>query len=179
MENYEFDNLLYAAASGDLEGIAKWIKEGAGVNNQDDRGYTPLMLAARMGRTDSVTLLLENGADPGIRDNLGKTAARIAMEAGFEDISGKIEKAAGEKSDFEIPEVVKETAIETFVIFLMPLPCFVLPVSFLLVFHRFFPLPACEVPSGAFSCPSSLLCRKPLLLLYCVKKAKGHLSLWP
>ena len=115
MENYEFDNLLYAAASGDLEGIAKWIKEGAGVNNQDDRGYTPLMLAARMGRTDSVTLLLENGADPGIRDNLGKTAARIAMEAGFEDISGKIEKAAGEKSDFEIPEVVKETAIETFV----------------------------------------------------------------
>eukprot|EP00730_Choanoeca_flexa_P005924 TRINITY_DN12053_c0_g1_i3.p1 TRINITY_DN12053_c0_g1~~TRINITY_DN12053_c0_g1_i3.p1 ORF type:complete len:781 (+),score=123.25 TRINITY_DN12053_c0_g1_i3:96-2438(+) len=40
------------------------IAAGARLENQDDRGYTPLMLAARMGNAAAVTALIALGADP-------------------------------------------------------------------------------------------------------------------
>ncbi len=114
-KEYIFDNLLYAVSTGNLDEITRCIKNGAEINKQDKGGYTPLMLAARMGMEESVELLLNNGADPWILDNSGKTAAGIARDAGFERIADIIEEHANSIGDYDIPESVKEAAIDAFV----------------------------------------------------------------
>ena len=45
-----------------------------------------MILAARNGRNDFVSLLLEKGADPDAADNDGRTAMHYASEAGFTEI---------------------------------------------------------------------------------------------
>jgi len=107
--------MLYAVAIGDINTIAKCINEGVGINKKDDIGYTPLMLAARVGVEESVVFLLDNGADPNILDDSGKTAADIARDAGFKNLAEKIEKRKDSLDEDSVPESVKEIAIETFV----------------------------------------------------------------
>ncbi|MET3035950.1 ankyrin repeat domain-containing protein [Chryseobacterium sp. NRRL B-14859] len=50
--------------------------------NEAEKGmlYTPLMLAAEMERIESVTLLLEHGADPNLQNIEGKTALHLLPE---------------------------------------------------------------------------------------------------
>ena len=45
-----------------------------------------MIIAARNGRNDFVSLLLEKGADPDAADNDGRTAMHYASEAGFTEI---------------------------------------------------------------------------------------------
>lgn len=52
------------------------------VNAQDDFGVTALMMAARRGSKDLVTLLLSKGADRNIRNCHGETAASLAKFGG-------------------------------------------------------------------------------------------------
>jgi ankyrin repeat protein len=61
------------------------------VNATSSNGSTPLHYAAYNGHTDVVKLLLENGADPSIKDNTGKTTADIARENGRIEIANMIE----------------------------------------------------------------------------------------
>ncbi len=114
-KEYIFDNLLYAVSTGNLDEITRCINNGAEINRQDKGGYTPLMLAAWAGIEESVILLLDNGADPWILDNSGKTAAQIARDAGFEKIAYEIEEHANSIGEHDIPESIKEAAIYTFV----------------------------------------------------------------
>ena len=52
-----------AAAKGDMGALEKALAAGNGaVNSVDDRGRTPLMIAALNGHTDAVALLVKNGA---------------------------------------------------------------------------------------------------------------------
>jgi len=101
MMNLE-EELFKAAENGDTERVKEllahlnsfWypipIKMGY-VNATSSNGSTPLHYAAYNGHTDVVKLLLENGADPSIKDNTGKTAADIARERGRIEIANMIE----------------------------------------------------------------------------------------
>eukprot|EP00042_Codosiga_hollandica_P021790 m.77700 g.77700 ORF g.77700 m.77700 type:complete len:615 (+) comp50522_c0_seq1:99-1943(+) len=50
----------------------------AGLDSPSLRGETPLMRAARTGRTDCVRVLLDAGADPSLQDQTGSTALHRA-----------------------------------------------------------------------------------------------------
>ena len=56
-----------------LEKIQLLVKNGAQVNENKD-GDTPLMMAVAHNRKETVRLLLENGADPNLKDNEGRSA---------------------------------------------------------------------------------------------------------
>jgi Ankyrin repeats (many copies) len=57
-------------------------------------GWTLLMMAAAKGYTDIVKFLLEQGADPNIKNNQNKTAAQIAQENGHDALAKKLRKAS-------------------------------------------------------------------------------------
>ncbi len=77
--------LVHAAAFfGCTKLLTYLIKLGANINCIDTSALltTPLMEAARMGRTECIELLLENGANLKAQDASGDTAAHIAARAG-------------------------------------------------------------------------------------------------
>jgi ankyrin repeat protein len=57
------------------------IDRGASVNQAEDDGTTPLMLASKSGNAQIVTLLIEKSADLTARDRTGKTALDLASAA--------------------------------------------------------------------------------------------------
>jgi ankyrin repeat protein len=57
------------------------------VNTAYHHDLTALMWAAGYGKTAAVRLLLDRGADPGRRDDRGKTAREIAGEAGHGEVA--------------------------------------------------------------------------------------------
>ena len=78
-----------------LEIIQQLLDHNANIDEQGYNGETALMKAAadlsRWGKQKTITLLLESGADPTIRDNEGETAADISRSQGNEDLAKFIE----------------------------------------------------------------------------------------
>ena len=64
-----------AAASGQTQAMVKLHDLGASVNRLDGYGVTPMHVAIRSHRIESLRWLLAHGADPSIRDRNGRTAA--------------------------------------------------------------------------------------------------------
>lgn len=56
--------MMAIAASGRVEIASALIEAGADLNHHDDNGYSMLDVACLLGRHETVTLLLEKGADP-------------------------------------------------------------------------------------------------------------------
>ncbi len=77
-----FTPLILASPYGEPQTVKALLDHGAKVNAQDVRGMTPLMLAVASDRADArvVRLLLERGADPGIRSATGETAGDWARK---------------------------------------------------------------------------------------------------
>ena len=70
----------------------------------DPLEQTPLMCAARNGSGPMVTLLLDKGADSGLRDHKGRNAISFAVQSGDEDsIRGLLSRGADPQ-----PELLKE-----------------------------------------------------------------------
>jgi ankyrin repeat protein len=80
--------LHYAAFKGNLTMVRLLLEAGAPVNVADDRGLTPLMMAAnsRSKNPDVVRSLLERGADAQAKDDSGRTAADWARLGGRSEI---------------------------------------------------------------------------------------------
>lgn len=73
--------LHFAAASGDDEITKILLDHFAYIDAEAPARFTPLMIAAREGHESTVSLLLEEGADAGLKNTESLTAAQIAERA--------------------------------------------------------------------------------------------------
>jgi ankyrin repeat protein len=88
--------LHYAASAGSAQHtqiIALLLERHAYIDAASPNGTTPLMMAAHYGSTEAVQLLLDEGADPALKNQLGLTATDFAMRAGRTDSAEKIATA--------------------------------------------------------------------------------------
>jgi hypothetical protein len=90
---------LHDAALGrNPEVIALLLDHGAAVDARDtDENATPLMLAASLGRSQAVAMLLARGANPALRDRTGRTALERARDT-QDDTTQNLLKHALEQS---------------------------------------------------------------------------------
>ena len=77
--------LTQAVSSGDAGAVSALLANGANVNERTSGGQTPLILATIFGHTHLLPLLLDAGADPQLRDNLGLNAIDWAQRRGAND----------------------------------------------------------------------------------------------
>ena len=82
--------LHFAAGSSDNSGeiLRCLIENGADVNGVNKRKHTPLMIAAKMGRINALTLLIKHGADVDLQDSDGYKALHHPVYGS--DISSEI-----------------------------------------------------------------------------------------
>lgn len=80
--------LFWATWSGLPLVSGELLNQGATINDQDRLGNSPLMIAARMGNTTMVQLLLDNGANRELKNSDNMTAEDIAtmVSAGLPDV---------------------------------------------------------------------------------------------
>lgn len=81
-ETRAWTTLHYAATAPNTEVLAWLIKEGCDLNAGSTNGSTPLMLALGYGSLDAAKLLLDAGADPLRRNELGLTALDFGKRSG-------------------------------------------------------------------------------------------------
>lgn len=88
--------LHYAASAASpqhLAIIALLLENHAYIDAASPNGTTPLMMAAQYGSTDAVELLLNEGADPTLRNMLKLTAADFALRVSRTEAAEKIAAA--------------------------------------------------------------------------------------
>jgi hypothetical protein len=88
--------LHYAVSStqGDALGVAKLLLDNSAyVDAASPNGTTPLMMAAMYGTPEAVKLLLDEGADPMLKNQLGLTAIDFARRASRNDMAELIATA--------------------------------------------------------------------------------------
>jgi hypothetical protein len=74
------NTILHSAISQDqVQRVRLLLLARVPVDNQDYQGSTPLHVAARLGSTSVLKMLLAAGADPSIRDKEGHTAKDVAV----------------------------------------------------------------------------------------------------
>lgn len=72
--NDKKETALRYAAFGNLDCFQLLLEHKADLRLQDERGGTPLMLAAYMGRSEIVQCALEHSSNPNVQNNDGNTA---------------------------------------------------------------------------------------------------------
>ena len=84
---------LMFACTGAFAGCVRMLVDaGSDVNLSDEvEHWTPLMFAAGEGQTEVVRVLLENGAEPGARDEDDDTAASFAKRRGHAETLAVLE----------------------------------------------------------------------------------------
>ena len=73
--------LHYAASAENVPIIAMLIENSAYIDAESPNGTTPLMMAAMYGTLEAVKLLLQEGADPTLKNVQGLTALQFAERA--------------------------------------------------------------------------------------------------
>lgn len=73
--------LHYAATHGHLDVMRLLLEHHAYIDAESPNGSTPLMMAAGYGTPEAVQLLLDAGADPLLKNQLGLTAIDFAHRA--------------------------------------------------------------------------------------------------
>jgi ankyrin repeat protein len=77
--------LHYAATGGHVEVILLLLDEHAYIDAESPNKSTPLMMAAKYGTPAAVRALLDAGADPTLRNELGLSAVEFAQQANRTD----------------------------------------------------------------------------------------------
>jgi hypothetical protein len=88
--------LHYAATNGHVQIMQMLLDENAYIDAESPNGTTSLMMAAMYGTPAAVKLLLEAGADPTLKNQLGLAALDFANRANRKDAAELI--AAGVKA---------------------------------------------------------------------------------
>jgi ankyrin repeat protein len=73
--------------------VALLLDYGADVNGTDADGTTALMCAAYYGKEEVVRVLLERGADAGMRNQQGWTALDMAEPGEWEEVAAMLRAA--------------------------------------------------------------------------------------
>ena len=73
--------------------IALLLENHAFIDAASPNGTTPLMMAVHYGTRESVQLLLQEGADPSLKNQLGLSAADFALRASRKDMADLIAQA--------------------------------------------------------------------------------------
>ena len=84
--------LKMAALGGSHEAVRLHIHQGQDINARDDKGRSPLLLAASKGHIETCKLLLDAGADPFAVDNEGNDAIAIALAAGRIEVAAQLQE---------------------------------------------------------------------------------------
>ena len=88
------------------------LRRGASLEARDERGRTPLLLAASAGRLATCRLLIVEGADVTATDTGGQTAAGTALKAGFPDVAAVLSASVPVQSLDDRPLPLRETSEE-------------------------------------------------------------------
>lgn len=89
----EWTALHNAAASGSTASVDLLLKWGSPVDVLSPSDTTPLMMAARQGKDNTVRQLLKQGANPGLKNQAGYNAAGYAMKANRPELAMEIMKS--------------------------------------------------------------------------------------
>jgi ankyrin repeat protein len=71
-------DIFTAALLGNLKAINNHIKAGTDLNQKDEYGSTPLIIAATFGKTDVAIALIDAGADLNLKSDEGSTPLHTA-----------------------------------------------------------------------------------------------------
>ena len=95
IQNDAVMDVCTAANIGDSEKLRRLIEAGQDVNQRDGtwEKRTPLMWAAKMGRTDCVKYLIQNGAQLDLKDDDGDTALHLAAYWGHLEVMKRLLEA--------------------------------------------------------------------------------------
>lgn len=74
-------NLILSAENGDLKSVREYLGKVKSPNFISLKGNTPLNTAAHIGHLDVVKYLIDNGASCSYKDQSGRTALQVAIEA--------------------------------------------------------------------------------------------------
>ncbi|GGC91439.1 hypothetical protein GCM10011396_43400 [Undibacterium terreum] len=85
--------LHYAAAKGDPVIISVLLENYAYIDAASPNRTTPLMMAVRSGKTPAVKLLMEEGADITLKNDVGMTALDFAVDLELKEITGMLRAA--------------------------------------------------------------------------------------
>jgi len=83
--------LHYAASGPEPKVIGLLLERGARIDALSANGTTPLMMAAGYGVQDGAEVLLRRGADTGLRNARGLSAADFARRAGRDALAARLE----------------------------------------------------------------------------------------
>ncbi len=72
-------SLFNAILTGNITEVDKLIKDGVSVNAKSVTGFTPLLFACSLNKTDIAVLLLNSGADPNLAGNQNETPLLYAV----------------------------------------------------------------------------------------------------
>ena len=110
--------LMYAVRFGFNDIVEYLLKEGADIHAVKGDGNNVLHIACREGLTDTVKILLANGAVPVTRNKSGVQAFTLARQQGHDDLAELVIEASREyeaaklKADREAAEQAKLRAEE-------------------------------------------------------------------
>ena len=88
--------LHYAASGQQADVVEMLLEHSAYIDAESPNGSTPLMMAAMYGKESLVSLLLNAGADPSLKNHLGLTASDFAKRAGRDSTAKLLEAAVTE-----------------------------------------------------------------------------------
>ena len=89
--------LHYAASKAQVPIIKLLLENHAYIDAESPNGTTPLMMASMYGNAEAVQLLIDEGADPMLKNSQGLTAQQFALKAERPDSAALILKAIRSK----------------------------------------------------------------------------------